>query len=58
MSGEVRGISMIGQRIQEAARMGYTSCMIPKVCERQLKNRGDVKIIGVSSVQDAIDYIG
>ena len=57
LSGEVRGISMIGQRIQEAARMGYTTCVIPKVCEKQLKNVKDVKIIGVSSVQDAIDLI-
>ena len=54
LSGEVRSVSMIGQRIQEAARLGYTTCMIPKVCENQLKNVKDVKIIGVSSVQDAI----
>ena len=47
---------MIGQRIQEAARLGYTTCMIPKVCENQLKNVKDVKIIGVSSVQDAISF--
>lgn len=57
LSGEVRGISMIGQRIQEAARMGYTTCVIPKVCEKQLKTVKDVKILGVSSVQDAIDLI-
>ncbi|MDE5931958.1 MAG: DNA repair protein RadA, partial [Lachnospiraceae bacterium] len=54
LSGEVRSVSMIEQRIQEAARLGYTTCMIPKVCEKQLKNVKDVKIIGVSSVQDAI----
>ncbi|MDE7276989.1 MAG: DNA repair protein RadA, partial [Lachnospiraceae bacterium] len=56
LSGEVRSVSMIGQRIQEAARLGYTTCMIPKVCENQLKNVKDVKIIGVSSVQDAISF--
>lgn len=56
LSGEVRSVSMIGQRIQEAARLGYTTCMIPKVCENQLKNVKDVQIIGVSSVQDAISF--
>lgn len=56
LSGEVRSVSMIEQRIQEAARLGYTTCMIPKVCEKQLKNVKDVKIIGVSSVQDAIAF--
>ena len=57
LSGEVRGISMIEQRIQEAAKMGFTTCIIPKVCEKQVKNKENVKILGVSSVQDAIDFI-
>lgn len=57
LSGEVRGISMIEQRIQEAAKMGFTTCIIPKVCMKQVKNKGNVKILGVSSVQDAIDFI-
>lgn len=57
LSGEVRGISMIEQRIQEAVKLGFTVCVIPKVCEKQIKNMGNVKIIGVSSVQDAIDLI-
>lgn len=57
LSGEVRGVSMIEQRIKEAAKMGFTTCVIPKVCVKQLKSMENVKIIGVSSVQDAIDLI-
>ncbi len=57
LSGEVRGVSMIEQRIKEAAKMGFTTCVIPKVCIKQLKGMEDIKIIGVSSVQDAIDLI-
>ena len=57
LSGEVRGISMIEQRIQEAAKMGFTTCIIPKVCVKQVKNKENVKMLGVSSVQDAIDFI-
>lgn len=57
LSGEVRGISMIEQRIQEAAKMGFTTCIIPGVCVKQVKNKENVKILGVSSVQDAIDFI-
>lgn len=57
LSGEVRGVSMIEQRIQEAAKMGFTTCLIPKVCVKQVKNKENVKILGVSSVQDAIDFI-
>lgn len=57
LSGEVRGVSMIEQRIKEAAKMGFTTCVIPKVCIKQLKIMENIKIIGVSSVQDAIDLI-
>ena len=57
LSGEVRGVSMIEQRIKEAAKMGFTTCVIPKVCIKQLKSLENIKIIGVSSVQDAIDLI-
>lgn len=57
LSGEVRGISMIEQRVQEAAKMGLTTCIVPKVCVRQIKNMETIKIIGVSSVQDAIGMI-
>ena len=57
LSGEVRGVSMMEQRIKEAAKMGFTTCVIPKVCIKQLKSMEDIKILGVSSVQDAIDLI-
>ncbi|MDE6749406.1 MAG: DNA repair protein RadA [Lachnospiraceae bacterium] len=57
LSGEVRSISMIEQRVREAVKMGYTTCIIPQVCVKQLKNIKDVRIIGVSSIKDAIDLI-
>lgn len=57
LSGEVRGVNMIEQRIKEAAKMGFTTCVIPKVCIKQLKSMENIKIVGVSSVQDAIDLI-
>lgn len=57
LSGEVRAVSMIEQRIQEAAKLGFTTCVIPKVCIKQVKNVGNVNIIGVSSLQDAIGLI-
>lgn len=57
LSGEVRGVSMIEQRVQEAVKLGFTTCVIPEVCVKQVKNLQNVKVIGVSSVQDAIDLI-
>lgn len=57
LSGEVRGVSMIEQRIAEAVKLGFTTCVIPEVCMKQVKDVKNVKLIGVSSVQDAIDLI-
>ena len=57
LSGEVRAVSMIEQRIQEAAKLGFTTCVIPEVCRKQLKAMEHVKVIGVGSVQDAIGLI-
>lgn len=57
LSGEVRSVSMIEQRVKEAVKMGYTTCIIPKVCEKQLRKMENVRIIGVSSIKDAIELI-
>ena len=57
LSGEVRGVSMIEQRIAEAVKLGFTTCVIPEVCMKQVKDVKNVKLIGVSSLQDAIDFI-
>lgn len=57
LSGEVRAVSMIEQRVAEAAKLGFTTCVIPRVCMKQMKTMEHVKLIGVSSVKDAMDLI-
>ncbi|MBD5475628.1 MAG: DNA repair protein RadA [Lachnospiraceae bacterium] len=57
LSGEVRGVSMMGQRVAEAAKLGFTTCIIPESGIEQVKPVAGVKLIGVKSVRDAIDLI-
>lgn len=57
LSGEVRGVSMIQARVQEAKKLGFTSCVVPHVCVGSLKEIGGIKIIGVKTVADAIAYL-
>lgn len=57
LSGEVRAVSMAEQRVQEARKLGFTSCVVPAVCLKGIKNKEGIKIIGVKSVRDAIDLI-
>jgi DNA repair protein RadA/Sms len=57
LSGEVRGVSMAEQRVAEAAKLGFTTCILPRVSLQSASNVSGIKLIGVSSVQDALDYI-
>ena len=58
LSGEVRAVSRIGARISEAARLGFTRCIVPRSSLKDLKQEfNDVKIIGVRNVYEAIANI-
>lgn len=57
LSGEVRAVSMVGQRVQEAKKLGFTTCVIPAVCMDSVRDVAGIEIIGVKSVKDAIDLI-
>lgn len=58
LSGEVRAVSMAAQRVQEAKKLGFGECMLPKVCmSEQLKTDG-IKVVGVATVREALRYIG
>lgn len=58
LSGEVRSVSMAEQRIMEAAKLGFTSCILPKASEEMLRHAGNlpkgITLKGVSGVQEAI----
>lgn len=59
LSGEVRAVSLADQRIAEARRLGFTACILPKVSLNSLRREktGDIRLIGVSSVSEAIQQI-
>ncbi len=58
LSGEVRSVSRITARINEAARLGFTRCIVPRSCVKQLKGEvGSVTVIGVRNVHEAIANI-
>ncbi len=57
LSGEVRAISMIPVRVQEAKKLGFTTCIIPAVCMDSVKNIKEITILGVKSVADAMQLI-
>ncbi len=57
LSGEVRAVSMPAQRVAEAEKLGFTSCILPKVCLDGLQPKGNIRLVGVSNVREAIDLM-
>lgn len=57
LSGEVRAVSQIQARVQEAKKLGFTTCVIPSVCRDSVKEITGIKIIGVGTVGDAMNLL-
>ncbi len=57
LSGEVRAVSMAQQRVQEAGKLGFTSCIVPKANLDALKPVAGVSLIGVANVMEAVQKI-
>lgn len=57
LSGEVRGVSQASQRVAEAAKLGFTTCILPAVNAGQVRAKEGMQVIGVRTVRDAIDLI-
>lgn len=57
LSGEVRSVSMARQRAAEAAKLGFEACIVPFGCAGDCRKVSGIEVIGVKTVQDAIDRI-
>ncbi len=57
LSGEVRAVSQAKQRVLEAKKLGFTSCMVPQVCLKDVGAVEGMKLIGVKGVADAMQYL-
>ena len=58
LSGEGRGISMVKQRVMEAKKMGYQSCVVPYANQKQLADVKDMKLYAVKNIMEAVSLIG
>jgi DNA repair protein RadA/Sms len=57
LSGEVRSVNMAAQRVAEAEKLGFEICVVPKVCVKNIKTTGNMKVIGVSNIQEAMEFV-
>lgn len=52
LSGEVRAVSMAKQRVLEAKKLGFTRCILPKVCLDSVSDVKGITLTGVASVRE------
>lgn len=57
LSGEVRGVSMAKQRVMEARKLGFTSCIVPYANAKQVADIQGIKIHTVKNIMDAAALI-
>lgn len=57
LSGEVRGVSQAQQRVKEAEKMGFTTCIMPKANLEGLQGEFKISLIGVGNIKDVMGYI-
>jgi DNA repair protein RadA/Sms len=57
LGGEVRGINHPEVRVKEAARLGFKQCLLPKQNQEKMKEPKGIELIGIRTVQEAIDAL-
>ncbi len=57
LTGEVRGISRVEQRVYEAAKMGFERCLLPGDNLKHVNRPDSIALIGVQTVSEVVDCL-
>ena len=57
LSGEVRAVNMPEQRVAEAKKLGFETCILPEVSLKMVKGIKGIKLVGVKNIGDAVREI-
>jgi DNA repair protein RadA/Sms len=57
LTGEIRAVNMADQRVVEAAKMGFETCILPQANKGKLKTPEGIKLVGVKNIGEVLQYI-
>ena len=57
LSGEVRAVTMPEQRVAEAKKLGFQTCIIPEVSMKTVGKPEGIEVIGVNTVNQAMHLL-
>ena len=57
LTGELRAVRALGQRLSEVRRLGFTKCLIPKRVQGKLSVPEGLDVIRVANIREALAAI-
>jgi len=54
LSGELRAVGQLSKRLNEAAKLGFRRCLVPKSFRRQEIASDGIEVVGVRSLKEAL----
>jgi DNA repair protein RadA/Sms len=55
LSGEIRSVSFVEKRIEEALKLGFKQCILPVSNKERLKKKIAIQLMGVSTLREALE---
>lgn len=55
LTGEVRSVAKLEQRVREADKLGFTRCIVPAYSLRGWRAQGNIQVVGVRTLIEALD---
>ena len=57
LTGEIRSVPNINQRLQEIARLGFKRCVIPAHCKDDIKTPEGLKLLPAKNIREAVNAV-
>lgn len=54
LAGEVRAVPMAEQRVNEAKKLGFETCILPKTSLDKMRKMEGIRMVGVENIREAI----
>ncbi len=57
LTGEIRAVAMAEKRVSEAAKLGFTTCIVPYANLKEASKVKDIKVKGVRTVEELLNAV-
>ncbi len=55
LTGEVRSVSQVKQRVAEAIKLGFEECILPQECLKYFAKEDKIKLRGIKTISDLLE---